>query len=112
MISVLLDRYGRKNTLYLINVVAILAWFIKASASQTDRDSMFVQVMIARILIGVMCGLASSPCSIYTAEISHASLRGRMSIMSPLGIGSGVLFIYVMGYFIPVSTQSLSYLIF
>lgn len=102
MVSALLDRCGRKNTLYLINVFAMAAWICKATASRTDRDQMFVQLMLARVFIGLTCGLASSPCAIYTAEISHASLRGRMSIMTPLGIASGVLIIYIMGFFIPV----------
>lgn len=102
MVSVLLDRFGRKNTLYLINVFAMSAWILKATASRTNRDYMLVQLMLARVIVGITCGLASSPCSIYTAEISHPSIRGRMSIMTPLGISSGVLFIYAAGCFIPV----------
>lgn len=102
MVSALLDRCGRKNTLYLINVFAMSAWILKATASRTNRDYMFAQLMLARVIVGITCGLASSPCSIYTAEISHASIRGRMSIMTPLGIASGVLVIYIVGIFIPV----------
>lgn len=105
MVSLLLDRYGRKNTLYLINIFSMSAWIIKATASRTNRDYMFVQLMFARVIIGITCGLASSPCSIYTAEIVHASIRGRMSIMTPLSIASGVLVIYILGFFIPVSIR-------
>lgn len=103
MVSVILDRIGRKRTFYLINMLAIASWLIKATASRTDRSAMFAQVMVARVMLGIMCGLASAPCAIYTAEIVHASLRGRMSIITPLGISVGVLFTYVIGYYIPVS---------
>lgn len=102
MVSLVLDRYGRKNTMYLINVFAIASWITVATASYTDRSSMFAQILAARILIGISSGLSSSPCAIYTAEISHPSLRGRMSILSSLGIAVGILFIYIVGYFIPV----------
>lgn len=102
MVSLVLDRFGRKNTLYLINIFSIAAWAVTATASSTDRNGLYAQILAARVLIGISSGLSSSPCAIYTAEISHSSLRGKMSILSSQGIAFGILFIYVVGYIIPV----------
>lgn len=103
LVSVVLDRIGRKNTFYAINVIACCSWIIVATASRTDRSSMYAQLLCGRVLIGLSGGLASSPCGIYTAEVAHSSLRGRMSILSSLGISIGIFFVYIMGYFIPVN---------
>lgn len=102
MVSLVLDRFGRKNTFYLINAFSIASWITIATSSNTDRESMFAQLLAGRILHGISSGLSSSPCAIYTAEIAHSSLRGRMSILSSLGISIGILFVYITGFFIPV----------
>lgn len=102
MVSLVLDRFGRKNTFYLINAFSFASWITIATASNTDRESMFSQLLAGRILLGISSGLSSSPCAIYTAEIAHSSLRGRMSILSSLGISVGILFVYITGFFIPV----------
>lgn len=102
MVSLVLDRLGRKNTFYLINIFSFASWITIATASINDRESMFAQLLAGRILLGISSGLSSSPCAIYTAEIAHSSLRGRISILSSLGISVGILFVYITGFFIPV----------
>lgn len=99
----MLDKYGRKKTLYTINFLSVLSWGIMAMASRTDKELMFVQLLVARFLIGICIGLSSSPSAVYSAEIAHPTLRGRISVLTSLTIGLGILFIYILGYFIPVS---------
>ncbi|XP_053693390.1 facilitated trehalose transporter Tret1-2 homolog isoform X2 [Sabethes cyaneus] len=94
----LLDKVGRKKTLYFINVISIISWAIMALASTTDSVLLFVQLMVARVIIGIAIGLSSSPASVYAAEISHPNLRGRLTLLTALCTGVGMLFIYTLGY--------------
>lgn len=73
-----------------------------AMANRVDRELMFIQLLVARFIIGICIGLSSSPSAVYSAEIAHPSLRGRISVLTSLTIGLGVLLIYTLGYFIPV----------
>lgn len=50
--SYILDKYGRKKTLYMINAISILSWALMALASTTDKKTMFCQLLVARLLIG------------------------------------------------------------
>lgn len=47
--------------------------------------------------------MSSSPASVYAAEISHPDLRGRLTALSALCTALGMLFVYLLGYSIPVS---------
>lgn len=73
-----------------------------AMASSTDKDLMYTQLLVARFIIGICIGLSSSPSAVYSAEIAHPNLRGRISVLTSVTIGLGILLIYVLGYFIPV----------
>lgn len=103
MCSYVLDKYGRKKTLYTINILSVLSWGIMAMASSVDKELMFIQLLVARFIIGICIGLSSSPSTVYSAEIAHPSLRGRISVITSLTIGLGILLIYILGYSIPVS---------
>lgn len=50
--SYVLDKYGRKKTLYTINILSIISWGIMAMASSVDKELMFVQLLVARFIIG------------------------------------------------------------
>lgn len=55
---------------------------------------------------GIAVGMSSSPAAVYAAEISHPKLRGRLTLLSALCTAIGMLFIYLLGYLIPVSIFS------
>lgn len=77
-----------------------------ALASTTNKELMFIQLLVARVLIGLCIGLSSSPTAVYSSEIAHPTLRGRISVLTSLTIGIGILLIYVLGYLIQVSSCS------
>lgn len=104
--SYVLDKYGRKKTLYTINMLSVISWGMMAMASSVDKELMFIQLLVARFIIGICIGLSSSPSAVYSAEIAHPSLRGRISVITSVTIGLGILVIYVLGYFIPVRMSS------
>lgn len=102
----ILDRAGRKNTMILINVISIVSWAIIAFASSTNFSVMYAQLLVARFLLGINIGLASSPTTIYSAEIAYPSIRGRLMLLTSLCVAVGILLIYLLGYFIPVSNSN------
>uniref|UniRef100_A0A182ISD0 Major facilitator superfamily (MFS) profile domain-containing protein n=1 Tax=Anopheles atroparvus TaxID=41427 RepID=A0A182ISD0_ANOAO len=97
----LLDRIGRKKTLMLINVLSIVSWTLIAVCSKTNFDLMYTQILIARVIIGIVIGLVSAPASIYSAEIATPKMRGRLTVLTSLMIAVGILLIYSMGYAVP-----------
>ncbi|XP_049535903.1 facilitated trehalose transporter Tret1-like [Anopheles darlingi] len=94
----MLDKIGRKKSLYCINVISIISWVIMSLASRTDGALLFIQLMVARIIIGVAIGLSSTPASIYAAEVAHPSLRGRLTLLTACFTGVGMLMVYSLGY--------------
>ncbi|XP_058447708.1 facilitated trehalose transporter Tret1-2 homolog [Malaya genurostris] len=97
----LLDRIGRKWTLTLINILSIVSWALIAVSSRTNFEQMYTQILIARVIIGLVIGLVSAPASIYSAEIATPRMRGRLTVLTSLAIALGILIIYSFGYFIP-----------
>lgn len=43
------------------------------------------------------------PASVYAAEISSPEIRGRLTTLVSISISMGVLIIYLLGFFMPVS---------
>lgn len=73
-----------------------------ATASKTNKELLFIEMMIARIIIGISTGCISSPSCVYCSEIAHKSIRGRLVIFPAFCIGLGIVLIYLLGYFLPV----------
>ncbi|XP_053666955.1 facilitated trehalose transporter Tret1-like [Anopheles marshallii] len=94
----LLDKVGRKRTLYCINIISIISWAIMSFASTTDESLLFVELMVARVIIGIAIGLSSTPASVYAAEVAHPRLRGRLTLLTALFTGVGMLLVYSLGY--------------
>lgn len=99
----LLDKIGRKMTLILVNIISVIAWGIMTFSSESNKEIMYIQLMISRVIIGLAIGMSSSPASVYSAEICHPDLRGRLTLLTALCTGIGMLFVYLLGYFIPVT---------
>jgi Sugar (and other) transporter len=47
-----LDKIGRKTTLILINIISIVSWLILSFSSTTDAETLFIQLIVARFIIG------------------------------------------------------------
>jgi len=106
----LLDKIGRKKTIITINLTAILAWLVMATAYHEGNSAFFIQIMISRIIIGITTGLSSSPCGVFAAEVCHPNLRGRLTLGTSIGTALGIFLIYTMGYFIRNDWQLISIL--
>lgn len=63
---------------------------------------MFIQIIAARVLIGIATGFSTGPSSVYTAEIAHPKIRGRLVVLGSCSIATGIMIIYSLGYLLPV----------
>uniref|UniRef100_A0A1A9X3T7 Major facilitator superfamily (MFS) profile domain-containing protein n=1 Tax=Glossina brevipalpis TaxID=37001 RepID=A0A1A9X3T7_9MUSC len=97
LVGYLLDRVGRKNTILVTHIIGALLY--------SDRTPILIQMLLARFLSGVMIGLCLSPVGVYSAEISLPRIRGRLILGTSIGIAAGILFMYILGYFIRSNWQ-------
>lgn len=88
------DRYGRKIPL----IVAAALFTI--SAIGTGAVDQFTTFIIYRLIGGIGIGLASAISPMYIAEISPASMRGRLVSINQLTIVIGILAAQVVNYLI------------
>ena len=83
--GMLTDRYGRKRLL----ILAAFLFTVSAIGTALARD--FTTFNIARFVGGIGIGLASNLSPMYIAEISPASMRGRLVSINQLTIVVGIL---------------------
>lgn len=100
----LADKIGRRGTLIVVNVIAMISWIIVGFSSREDANLFFIELMVGRALIGITIGMMTAPAVMYTSEICHPKLRGRLTVLStPLFVSVGTVVAYILGYLIPVS---------
>lgn len=101
------DKIGRRNTSIFLNCLAITSWIVIGFSSRNDANILFIQLMIARVVIGVVIGMSTTPAVMYVSEVCHPTLRGRMTLLSsPFFTAFGLVVIYFLGYLVPVSCES------
>lgn len=98
------EKIGRRNTLILVNIIALVSWIIIGFSSRNNIQLFFIELMIGRALIGITIGMVTTPSVMYCSEMCHPKIRGQMTVMStPFFISFGTLLAYLLGYLIPVS---------
>ncbi|XP_004520679.1 facilitated trehalose transporter Tret1-2 homolog [Ceratitis capitata] len=101
LVGYLMDRIGRRNTMLCTNCVGIVGLLLLVTApSHSTRDAIYIQLLVGRFLCGLMIGLSLSPIGSYSAEISLPRIRGRLIMGTSIAIACGILFMYLLGYFI------------
>lgn len=100
------DLYGRKKMLIIAAFLFIL------SAIGTGATSNFDRFIIYRIIGGLGIGIASNISPVYIAEVSPASIRGRLVSLNQLTVVLGILFAQLINWLIgesyPQSGETLS----
>ena len=90
----LTDRFGRK-----IPLIVAAALFTIAAIG-TGAVNQFTPFIIFRLIGGLGIGLASAISPMYIAEISPASMRGRLVSINQLTIVIGILAAQIINYMI------------
>jgi sugar porter (SP) family MFS transporter len=90
----LTDRFGRKRPLILA------AFLFTIAAIGTGAFNSFNLFILFRLLGGLGIGLASAVSPMYIAEISPASMRGRLVSVNQLTIVIGILAAQIVNYLI------------
>jgi MFS transporter, SP family, xylose:H+ symportor len=86
------DRLGRRMALLL----AAVLYFVSAVWSALPAS--LTEFAIARIIGGVGVGIASIVSPLYIAEISPASMRGKLVSYNQMAIVLGILGVYFVNY--------------
>lgn len=88
----LMDRIGRKRTLATTALVFTVGAVVSAVSTSV------VELLVARVALGIAIGCSSVAVPAYIAEIAPAHLRGRLVSVNQLMISSGILSSYLVGY--------------
>lgn len=88
----LADRYGRKPLL------VFAAFIFLVSAYGTGAYDNFNLFLIARFIGGIAIGITSGLSPVYIAEISPASIRGKLVSLNQLAIVIGILAAQVVNW--------------
>jgi len=82
--SPMLDGLGRRRTMMLVNVPALLGWLLIATASHSQPWILY-QLYAGRLLTGLAAGLVSSPIVVYVGEVLDKTWRNVVVTWPPLG---------------------------
>lgn len=79
----LTDLLGRKRTLIVLQLPAIIGWLMIGSASSIQW------IYVGRFLAGLSSGMIGSPSRVYTAEVSQPHVRGVLAAFASVGTSLG-----------------------
>jgi len=83
--GVILDALGRKKVLISASTIMLVSAVWSGMAVTTT------QLILARLLGGVACGLASTACPLYISEVSPADKRGRLVTLYHFTVCLGIV---------------------
>ncbi|CAH0596285.1 unnamed protein product [Chrysodeixis includens] len=91
----LLDHFGRKKALFLVNIPHVVAWLLMYYA--WDVPSLF----IGNALLGIGTGIMEAPSVTYVGEISDPSVRGILTTLTNGFTSTGMFIAYLLGTVLP-----------
>ncbi|CAH2095260.1 unnamed protein product [Euphydryas editha] len=91
----LLDYFGRKKALFLVNIPHLIAWLLMYFA--WDVPSLF----LANALLGIGTGIMGAPSATYAGEISDPLLRGTLTTLTNSFTSTGMFIAYLLGTVVP-----------
>lgn len=91
MSGYMMDMFGRKRSLIITEIPALLGWLLIAFASDIRM------IYAGRFFVGLGSGMVGAPARVYTSEVTQPHLRGMLTAFSSVGVSTGVLFEYALG---------------
>ncbi|XP_067014323.2 facilitated trehalose transporter Tret1 isoform X1 [Anabrus simplex] len=92
----LADKLGRRRVLLMMALPFFLGWMLIVLAA----DSV-TQVYVGRFTIGLACGACTVLVPLYNEEIAEDSIRGKLGVYFDFVLNIGILFMYVLGSYLP-----------
>lgn len=93
-VGALVDRFGRRKSMLLANILALLGGGLMGLSSLSRSYEM---IIIGRLIIGVFCGLCTGLTPMYIGEISPTAVRGAFGTLHQLGVVIGILVAQIFG---------------
>ncbi|XP_044733642.1 facilitated trehalose transporter Tret1-like [Chrysoperla carnea] len=97
-VSMISNYIGRKKTIVLTAIPFIISSIIRIYAETV------LHYYIAQFIGGFSVGASFAVASMYISEISSPEIRGVLSIFIHFSISVGVLFVFVLGAYLPIVT--------
>ncbi|XP_028131313.1 facilitated trehalose transporter Tret1 [Diabrotica virgifera virgifera] len=91
--GVLMDKFGRLNTIKLAIVPGVLGWVALALAPNMKI------IIMGRILTGIAASWGTNPAIVYITEIAHPKLRMSLMQLSPTYVSLGMIVVYLAGMY-------------
>ncbi|XP_043935603.1 solute carrier family 2, facilitated glucose transporter member 1-like isoform X2 [Protopterus annectens] len=92
-VSLFADNLGRRNSILLTNMLAILSVLLMGFSKMAGSPEMLI---IGRLVIGLYSGLSMALIPLYIQEVSPTALRGAFSTMNQLFYTIGIFLGQVM----------------
>lgn len=92
------DRFGRRCSIGVVNVTALLGWSVVTVAYYTPQSHQYGVLLCGRFLTGIATGLCGTPAAIYMAEVASSELRSVFTTWVSLFYAIGILFVYLLGF--------------
>ncbi|XP_036112763.1 solute carrier family 2, facilitated glucose transporter member 7 [Molossus molossus] len=87
MVGLLVDRCGRKGTLLINNVFAIIPAILMGVSKVAKA---FELIIFSRVLLGICAGISYSALPMYLGELAPRNLRGTLGTMTEVFVIVGV----------------------
>ncbi|XP_033187454.1 facilitated trehalose transporter Tret1-like isoform X1 [Bombus vosnesenskii] len=91
MSGYMMDVLGRKLSLIITEIPALLGWILIAFATNIHM------IYAGRFFVGLGSGMVGAPARVYTGEVTQPHLRGMLTAFASIGVSTGVLIEYLLG---------------
>eukprot|EP00933_Yihiella_yeosuensis_P052005 TRINITY_DN49990_c0_g1_i1.p1 TRINITY_DN49990_c0_g1~~TRINITY_DN49990_c0_g1_i1.p1 ORF type:complete len:509 (+),score=77.03 TRINITY_DN49990_c0_g1_i1:125-1528(+) len=85
------DKIGRKKAMLLQAPMFFLSWLL------TSMLSSFTPLLLARMLLGVACGMCTSTVPTYISEVAPTELRGAFGAVFQVACVIGIMLVNLLG---------------
>ncbi|OXA51606.1 facilitated trehalose transporter Tret1 [Folsomia candida] len=100
--AICLNHLGRRNSLLWFSIPGSLSWFIIAFSNSIPV------ILVARVAVGIFCGLSGIIGPLLIAESVEAPFRGLLMCMFEFAICIGTLYVYIIGSFMDWHIQAIA----
>ncbi|KAM9034683.1 LOW QUALITY PROTEIN: solute carrier family 2, facilitated glucose transporter member 7 [Sarcophilus harrisii] len=87
IVGPLVDRYGRKRTLLINDIFAIVPAILMGSSKAAKS---FEMIILSRVMVGICAGIAYSALPMYLGELAPSNLRGTLGTMTEVFVITGI----------------------